>query len=428
MTRALKCWNSPKSEILAGLLLFGKQGTGSHPKPSADAEQVSLGLRESVEARRLLAVRPGFSVGDIIDVRQSARMAVTGQVLDPVALVGIQKTLVSTRILRAGLARVSTDFPTLWGLGSQIVELKDLEVNIARCIASTGEILDSASVKLAGLRQRSRRVRQELLDRLQSFIGSTKGQKIVQEPIVTERAGRFVIPIKVESRKDLKGFIHDVSNSGATVFVEPMMTLEQGNELRQVSIEERQEIERILMELSAHVGENEAEISINVFVSARLDLALAKARYAESVNGIEPTIDFTYDARSREGGTANGVLRLVNARHPLIKGRVVPLSVEIGRDCRVLVISGPNTGGKTVALKAIGLMALMAQAGIPIPVSEGTCFRCLITCSPTSAMNRNEHTLSTFSSHMGNIVRIINCCSRNSLVLFGRAWRVHRSQ
>lgn len=418
--KSLEMLEFPKiREILAGFTSFsGSKELALILKPSADAEQVSLGLRESAEARRLLAVRPGFSVGDIMDVRQSVRMAATGRVLDPIALVGVQKTLVSTRILRTGLARVSTDFPTLWGLGSQIIELKDLEVNIARCIASTGEILDSASVKLAGLRQRSRQVRRELLDRLQSFIGSTKGQKIVQEPIVTERAGRFVIPIKVESRKDLKGFVHDVSNSGATVFVEPMMTLEQGNELRQVSIEERQEIERILAELSAYVGANGAEISINVFVSARLDLALAKARYAESVKGIEPTIDFAYDARSREGVTTNGVLRLVNARHPLLKGRVVPLSVEIGRDCRVLVISGPNTGGKTVALKAMGLMALMAQAGIPIPVSEGTCLPLFDNVFADIGDEQSiEHTLSTFSSHMGNIVRIINCCSRNSLVL-----------
>jgi DNA mismatch repair protein MutS2 len=237
-------------------------------------------------------------------------------------------------------------------------------------------------------------------------------QKFIQEPLIVERESRYVLPVKVEMRRELKGIVHDFSNTGATVFVEPLVTVELGNEMRQLVVEEKREVERILAALSAQVGANQEAISQNVVLVAELDLALAKARYAEKVKASEPLI------QNDSGSSSETWLRLVEARHPLLKGSVMPLSIEIGRDFSILIITGPNTGGKTVALKTIGLLALMAQAGMPIPASEGSCIPIFDGIFADIGDEQSiEQTLSTFSWHMSNIVRIIQNSTGKSLVL-----------
>jgi len=386
-------------------------------QPSTSHDMVSLLLKQSAEARHLLSSQPNFSVGDVTDIREVVQTAARGKVLDPQTLTRVQKTLAASQYLRTSLKKLMKETPSLWDIAVQIVELPSLEKDIGKCIAPAGELLDSASVKLANLRHRLKEARQQLLNHLETTIKSPRGRKLIQESIITEREGRYVIPIRAELRKEVKGIVHDVSSSGATVFIEPLATIDLGNELRELMVEEKREVDRILSALSMMVGANEAEISHNVSQIAELDLALAKARYAETVKAIEPIItndtNKTYsDEHSRR------LLKLVNARHPLLREKAVPLSVEIGHDFSILVITGPNTGGKTVALKTIGLLTLMAQAGIPIPASEESCIPiCDGVFADIGDEQSIEQTLSSFSWHMSNIVRIIENSTKNSLIL-----------
>ena len=387
-------------------------------QPLSDYGQVSLLLKQSADARRLFSLEPNFSIGEVLDIREPVKMAARGRVLEPQSLVEIKETIAAIRKLRSRLGKLSKELPLLWNIASGIVELRHVEEDIGSYLAPTGEMLDSASSKLGTIRQRLKQTRQQLLERLEAIMRSPKGRRIIQEAIVTEREGRYVIPVKVEFRKELKGIVHDVSNTGATVFVEPLTVVELGNELRELVIEERREVERILGELSIEVGACEAEISHNISLVAEVDMALAKARYAEKVRAVEPVITVFNEC---DDGTVDGqadVFRLVEARHPLLAEKAVPLSVAIGREFSSLVITGPNTGGKTVALKTIGLLSLMAQAGLPIPAKAESCLPIFDNVFADIGDEQSiEQTLSTFSWHMGNVVRIIKSATVRSLVL-----------
>lgn len=407
------------SEIVAGFTSFSaSRELALNLQPLSDYEQIFLLLRQSAEARHLLSLEPAFSIGGAFDIREAVKMAAQGKVLEPQGLLEIQQTLAAMRQLRGSLEKISEEFPLLWNNASGIVELRQLEKDIASCLAPNGEVLDSASPRLAAVRRQLRQVRQQLLDRLKVTMESPRGRTVVQEPIITEREGRYVIPVRIEHRKEIKGIVHDVSNSGATVFIEPWVTVELGNTLRELVAEESHEIERILVSLSAKVGTHEIEISQSVALTAELDLAVAKAKYARKARATEPILTtFNKDGSTLEGKPAH-VLRLVEARHPLLAEKAVPLSVEIGRDFSILVITGPNTGGKTVALKTIGLLSLMAQAGIPIPASAESRIPVFDGVFADIGDEQSiEKTLSTFSWHIGNIVRIINSATERSLVL-----------
>jgi DNA mismatch repair protein MutS2 len=407
------------SEIVAGFTSFSaSRELALNLQPLSDYEQIFLLLRQSAEARHLLLLEPAFSIGGAFDIREAVKMAAQGKVLEPQGLLEIQQTLAAMRQLRGSLEKISEEFPLLWNYDSGIVELRQLEKDIASCLAPNGEVLDSASPRLAAVRRQLRQVRQQLLDRLKVTMESPRGRTVVQEPIITEREGRYVIPVRIEHRKEIKGIVHDVSNSGATVFIEPWVTVELGNTLRELVAEESHEIERILVSLSAKVGTHEIEISQSVALTAELDLAVAKAKYARKARATEPILTtFNKDGSTLEGKPAH-VLRLVEARHPLLAEKAVPLSVEIGRDFSILVITGPNTGGKTVALKTIGLLSLMTQAGIPIPASAESRIPVFDGVFADIGDEQSiEKTLSTFSWHIGNIVRIINSATERSLVL-----------
>jgi len=406
-------------EILAGFTSFSaSRELALDLTPLTDEDEVRLQLRQSAEARRLLSLSPDTHIGEVVDIREVVKMAARGKVLDPKSLLEIQKTLNAAHKLKSHLLNMPGELPLLSGLATDIVALEQLEKDIGGCFSPTGDLLDTASSKLASVRRRMREVRQELVTHLKAIITSPRGRKIVQEPIVTEREGRYVIPIKVEFRRQIKGIVHDVSNTEATVFIEPWTTTEVQNELRELVAEEKDEIERILKTLSSEVGAFESEIFLNIDLIAEIDLALAKARYAREANATEPVI--VSAGRSAEGGVPgpDGVLRLVEARHPLLGKKAVPLSVEIGRDFSTLVITGPNTGGKTVALKTIGLLSMMAQAGLPIPAQAESRIPLFDGVFADIGDEQSiEQTLSTFSWHVGNIVRIINSATPKSLVL-----------
>jgi DNA mismatch repair protein MutS2 len=406
-------------EILAGFTSFSaSRELALSLVPLSDEEMVRLRLKESGEARRLLSLNPDTHIGEVTDIRETVKMAALGKVLPPQSLLEIQKTLGAARRLKSHLMNLPRELPLLSGLAKDIVTLDQLAKDIDGCLSPTGELLDTASPKLASVRHRMREVRQGLLTHLQAIITSPRGRRIVQEPIITEREGRYVIPVKVESRRQIKGIVHDVSNTEATVFIEPWTTTDTQNELRELVAEERDEIERILRTLSAEAGAFDGEITRNIELIAEIDLALAKARYAREAKATEPVIVAAARSARADEAEPGGMLRLVEARHPLLKKKAVPLSVEIGRGFSVLVITGPNTGGKTVALKTIGLLSLMTQAGLPIPAQAESRIPVFDGVYADIGDEQSiEQTLSTFSWHIGNIVRIINNATAQSLVL-----------
>ncbi len=405
-------------EILAGYTSFSaSRDLATALKPQTDYERISLWLRQTAEARQLLDLDRGFPVGGVLDIREKARLAALEGVLEPQSLLEVQQTLAALHELRRYLHSLAEDFPRLWDIAGGIVELRQIEKDIASCLDPAGEVMDTASPTLAGIRQQLRETRGQILERLETIIGSPRGRRILQEDIITEREGRYVILVKIECRHDIKGIVHDISNTGVTVFVEPTVTVGLGNALRELVIEERREIERILRLLSAEVGAHRDDIAMSIERAAELDLVLAKARYAKRIKATEPIIIAPVQDRGNKKDNT-GYLKLVEARHPLLGDKAVPFSVEIGRGFSILVITGPNTGGKTVTLKTIGLLSLMAQAGMPVPAAPEShlpLFDGIFT--DIGDEQSIEQTLSSFSWHMGNIVRVIRGATGKSLVL-----------
>jgi len=405
-------------EILASFTSFSaSKELALNLMPSAEPQLISLLLTQSAEARRFLALNPGVSIGNIVDCRAEAEMASRGKILAKSTLVSIKGSLQEIRSLRAAVGKLKDKLPALWDIASGIKDLSHLETEIGRCLSPAGEVLDSASDKLSSLRQQLKIAREEILGRLDSIIKSRHSRRFLQETTITISRDRYVVPVKVEMRKEIKGIVHDISNTGATVFVEPLATVELGNQLREMALSEEQEVERILSDLSSQVGIHGADISRNVALAAEIDLALAKARYAAKVNAAEPII-IAAGKDSPDGITETNRLRLIGARHPLLAEKAVPLSIEIGNDFSILVISGPNAGGKTVALKTAGLLTLMAQAGIPIPAAPESCIPVFDDIFADIGDEQSiEQMLSTFGWHMNNIVRVIRNSTGNSLVL-----------
>ena len=387
-------------------------------KPQHDYETISRLLGQSAEARRLLSLDPDFSIGGIIDIRENVKLAALGRVLDPQNLLEIQQTLTAARQLRHNLRESADEVPLLWIIAHDLVELRQLEKEILKCLGPNGEVLDTASPALANVRRQLREIRGQLLRRLEGIINSPRGQRVLQETIITEREGRYVIPVKMECRNDIKGIVHDISNTGATIFIEPAVTVGMGNAHREMVIEERREIERLLEILSAQVGLQQSDISRSIVRAAELDLAFAKARYARNIGATEPAISQFNRTNRKTEDDVTGTLRLIEARHPLLTGKAIPLSIEMGRDFSILVITGPNTGGKTVALKTIGLLSLMAQAGLPIPAAAESHLPVFDDIFADIGDEQSiQQTLSSFSWHIGNMIRIIRHATKESLVL-----------
>ncbi len=378
--------------------------------PKNERGAVSLLLRQSTEARNLLSLEPNFSIGHPADVRETVRMTTLSKVLDPASLLDIRSILLAASLMHATIKGHAEDLPCLWDIARQITVLPQIAEEIERCIDPSGEVLDTASAELDGIRNALKEARHQIMNRLEKILRDENNQMVIQDDFVTERGGRYVIPVKTEFQSEIKGIIHDISNTEATVFIEPMAVVELGNRLRQMAMEEEKEILRILTALSEDVAEYSELIIADVSLIAELDLALAKAKFAKSFNAIEPQIASPDDTPQ--------IFRLVKARHPLLKEKAVPISVEIGDDFSGLVITGPNTGGKTVSLKTMGLFALMAQSGIPIPASEASQIPVFDNVFADIGDEQSiEETLSSFSWHMGNIVRIVRKATPKSLVL-----------
>jgi DNA mismatch repair protein MutS2 len=402
-------------------------------QPSPIFVEVRQRLQETREARHLLDAHGGLSLGGAHDVRPLARNAARGAVLQPLDLLDISSTLrVGKRVQRL-LGRLLGQVPLLADIAARIEPCQALADEIGRCISEQGEVNDHASAKLARLRREMQIAHERLQDKLNRILANPRNAPYLQESLITQRGGRYVIPIKADFKGRIPGIVHDSSASGATLFVEPLSAVEMTNRWRELQIEERKEVERILAELSALVADLADELAWTVEALAELDLVLAKARYANELGATEPRlVPFTPSGRgaarrqsddSQHMGSEfrhpGSVLDLRQARHPLLDPEtVVPIDVHLGDDFFILVITGPNTGGKTVSLKTIGLMAAMAQSGLHLPVEDGSAISVFDGLYADIGDEQSiEQSLSTFSSHLTNIVQLLDRAGERSLVL-----------
>ena len=393
---------------------------------------------ETTEARRLLSEHSDIHLGGVHDVRPMLPLAERGVVLLANDLLEIRSTLLRGQSLRAALTRMEARFPNLADIGFRLQPVPHVANQIAQVISERGEVLDSASPKLARLRSEIKVVQSRLMERLSKLVTSSETGPYLQEPIVTQRQGRYVIPLKAEFKGRIRGLIHDQSASGATLFIEPFGVVELNNEWRKLQLDEQEEIRRLLAELSDLVGDEAVYIRQTVEALALLDMIFARARYADDLRASEAQlVEFkqaqaTRAARQRRpspepaGDPApapfrhpGSTLHLRRARHPLLNQEtVVPIDVTLEDDYFVILVTGPNTGGKTVTLKTVGLLALMAQAGLHIPASDGSILSCFESIFADIGDEQSiEQSLSTFSSHLTNIIAILDEADERSLVL-----------
>jgi DNA mismatch repair protein MutS2 len=376
--------------------------------PSSDPVEVRRSLRTTQEARRLLDDNPDVSIGGARDVRRPAGLAQRGGSLDGPTLLEVAGTLASSRQLRVRLLKLDeTQFPELRELALGLAQLPSLEDTITHAIGEDGNVLDSASPALARLRVEIRIAFGRLQEKLQNMISSSQSESL-QEPIITVRNGRYVVPVKASHRRNIRGLVHDQSASGATLYVEPLAVVELNNRWRELQLAEEEEVARILAEISEAVGAEAQAIVMGVEALADIDLAFAKARYATALRAAYPEIADAAPATSGERHP-QAELVITQARHPLLdQASVVPINLQLGGEFQLLLITGPNTGGKTVALKTAGLLALMAQAGMHIPAGEPSRLPVFGQIFADIGDEQSiEQSLSTFSSHMTNIIRIL---------------------
>ncbi len=414
-------------------------------RPTADFETARRWLAETSEACFLLSTRD-LTIGGSHDIRPAVKLAARGGVLEPQALLDIKSTLIACRELKkailgklenqqAATPRIlprrerlhrqaqetppeTHPFPHLAEIAYGLPDTYGLVDAISRVLSEHGEVLDSASPKLASLRRETKAAQERLMSRLQRYL--TESASKLQEAIITQRDGRYVIPLRAEFKGQIKAVIHDQSASGATLFIEPLPVVELNNALRELELAERDEERRILAEVSAQVGAHAQELNYGIENLALLDLIFAKAKYAQSLGASEPLLHSMKDEKQRKDDTpVSSTFHLIHARHPLLDpATVVPIDIVLQPGVRALVITGPNTGGKTVSLKTVGLLALMAQSGLHIPAQSGSELPCFESIWADIGDEQSiEQSLSTFSGHLTNIVRILKKADRRSLVI-----------
>lgn len=379
--------------------------------PDNDFEKIKTDLKETSDGVNFISRRGSPPLGGIHDIRDSIRRADIGSMLNPVELLRVAGVLRAVRNLKnySNGDNIRAVEDNIVGELIKCLEAsKRVEDKINLCILSEEEISDNASSALGNIRRQIRHAQNSIKDKLNDLVRSSKYQKYMQESIVTMRGDRYVVPVKQEYRGEIPGLIHDSSASGATLFVEPMAVVEANNTIRELKLKEQTEIERILQELSADVAQIAVALNTNIALLAKLDFIFAKAKLSLDYNCVCPKL-------SSEGKTI-----IKKGRHPLLDAKtVVPIDFWIGDEFDTLVVTGPNTGGKTVTLKTVGLFTLMTQAGLHIPANEGTEISVFYKVFADIGDEQSiEQSLSTFSSHMKNVVNILENVNNSSLVLF----------
>ena len=376
-------------------------------RPMTDPDDVRRAQAETSAACRLMETKgaPGFR--GTVDVSAALLRAERGGSLAPTELLRIAGVLRCARNVKAYGDGDHVD-TVLDPLFNQLMTNRYLEDRITGAIISEDEIADSASSELASIRRKMRAQSAKIKESLNKIISSPAYAKALREPIITMRGDRYVVPVKAESKAAIPGLVHDVSSSGGTFFIEPMSAVNANNALRELALAEQAEIERILAELSAMAAEHRDQIETDYELLTELDVIFARAQLSYQMHAIEPEI------------RTDGALELVRARHPLIDPKtVVPITVRLGSDFDTLVITGPNTGGKTVTLKTLGLLTLMAECGLHVPADHGSSVNLFGSVLADIGDEQSiAQSLSTFSAHMKNIVEIVDQCDADSLILF----------
>ncbi len=382
-------------------------------RPEQDLATVFELQAETAELKILDQLGIDLPFGGAKDIRPRIHAAAIGQALDPSDLVDAAQTLKTAWRARQVVEKLRDRIPHIAAIGDGIADFRHFSDAIDESITSRGEVADSASETLANTRRELRAAESRLDQRAQAALADAVRRGIAQEGLLTERNGRKVIPLKADYRGQLAGIVHDVSSSGATVFVEPMGVVEAGNQVRELQLAEQREVHRVLQKLSALVGERDSEATATLLSLAKLDLINAKVRLGRRLKAELPPAGDATSWLSDSGET-----HIVRGRHPLLHGDVVPTDFQVGGGFQAVLITGPNTGGKTVALKTLGLLTLMAQAGLPVPCDEGS--RIVVyprIYADIGDEQSIEQSLSTFSSHMRNVIAILAKAEPGTLVL-----------
>lgn len=379
--------------------------------PSFDFDEVVRWQEETDEAAKVIRLKGQVPLGGIFDVRPSLKRAQIGGDLSAAELLDIASTIYGGRQIKNFIEAMIEDgveLPILLSFIEQIIPLTELERKIKNCIDDHGHVMDGASDKLRSIRSTLRSAESRIREKLENMTRSSSAQTMLSDAIITIRNDRFVIPVKQEYRNAYGGIVHDQSASGATLFIEPQAVVLLNNQLQEARAKEKQEVERILRELTQFVAEDAESMLHNVKILAEIDFMFAKASYGQQMKASMPKMN------------KEGRIRLFKARHPLIDiKQVVPNDIILGEEYSAIVITGPNTGGKTVTLKTLGLLTLMAQSGLQIPALDGSEMTVFSSVFADIGDEQSiEQSLSTFSSHMTNIVEILKRVDSNSLVLF----------
>ena len=374
--------------------------------PLSDLQEIKSLLAETSEAVSLLIKKGNIPLNQIYNTKNAIIMSKKGGTLTPTQLLEILYNMKTTKNVKNFFKDDITSEGVLASLTSSLITHRNIEDEIDRCILSESEISDNASVELKNIRRNIVKQNEALRSKLNSIISSSSNKAMLQDAIITLRQGRYVIPVKQEYRSRFQGIVHDQSSTGATLFIEPVSIVNMNNELRELQIKEEAEIEKILAELSLLVAEKASELLSNLEILIKLDYIFAKGKLSVKMKGIEPKLNDDGNMRIRKG------------RHPLLDvSKVVPIDIHIGKDFNTLVITGPNTGGKTVTLKTVGLFILMTQSGLHIPAEFGTEISIFKKIFADIGDEQSiEQSLSTFSSHMKNIVEILENADYNSAV------------
>jgi DNA mismatch repair protein MutS2 len=384
--------------------------------PTTRLDDARQWQQETQEARQMFENRVNTSLGGARDVREPVLSATRGIVIEPRILLDIRHTLRRATTIKRTIGRMKGQYPQLAEVAGGIEECAEVSQEIDRVLDDNGEVKDSASPQLAIIRRDLKAAFDRLQTKLQRIIGAGGNQLYLQEQLITTRNGRYVIPIKADFKGKIPGVVHDSSSSGATLFIEPLDTVELNNKWRELQLDEEKEIRRILLALTDMIGNYSHLIVHTVEVLAYLDFTFAKAQYADSTGAVEPQL-VPFRKPEKNANHPGSAISFRGARHPLLTGNVVPIDVEFDPNTWVLVVTGPNTGGKTVSLKTVGLLVLMAQCGLHVPADEArlTVFEGVF--ADIGDEQSIEQSLSTFSSHMKNTIAILGKCDAHSLVL-----------
>lgn len=380
-------------------------------EPSSDFEEVQYRLQETTEAQSILIKRGHVNLGGIHDVLDKVKRAEIGASLDPGSLLMVADTLRAARVLSNSLSgdgeEEDFNYPIIQSLATSLYIHREIEDAVYNAIVSEIEIADSASHTLRDIRRKIVQKNQSIRSKLNTIISSATYQKYLQDSIISMRGDRFVVPVKAEYRSVVAGIVHDQSSSGATLFIEPMSIVEMNNELRKLKLDEQEEIERILAELSKMIGEIAREIISNQEILEKIDFIFAKGKLSLEMKGIDPKLN------------KDKSFVIKNGRHPLLDPKkVIANTIYLGDEFHTLVITGPNTGGKTVTIKTVGLFALMTQSGLHIPADFGSSMCVYDNIFADIGDEQSiEQSLSTFSSHMTRIVSILDKVTEDSLVI-----------